>query len=91
MAISTNNVLFPRQPSRYYQKFIYGKTVIFYANDNANLIATGIPGYDPLFKVGPFMEKLLDVLPKVFQPGQEITLDEQMCPLRGRILGFVFA
>lgn len=37
------------------------------------------------FKVRPVIDHLLAILKEIYSPGQEITLDEQICPFRGRI------
>ena len=56
-------------------------------NNNANYIPKGHPGHDPLFKIRPFMEALINNFQKAYVPGREISLDESMIGFKGR-LGF---
>ena len=54
-------------------------------NDNTNYVGRNQTGYDPLFKVRPFIDHLLAALKDEHSPGKELTIDEQICPFRGRI------
>ena len=42
-------------------------------------------GYDPLFKVRPVIDQILDCCKKYYQPGQELSIDEMMIGTRCRI------
>ncbi|XP_038123402.1 piggyBac transposable element-derived protein 3-like [Cyprinodon tularosa] len=53
-------------------------------NDNTNIKQKGEPGYDPLFKVRPVLEKVRANCLKV-EPEENHTIDEQMIPFTGRI------
>ena len=57
-------------------------------NDNSKYIAKGQPGHDPLYKIRPFMESLIQNFQSAYTPGREIALDESMIGFKGR-LGFL--
>ncbi len=48
----------------------------------------GQPGHDPLHKIRPFLDKILDNFQSSFQLGRKVSLDESMIGFKGR-LGFV--
>lgn len=60
----------------------------FHLNDNAQYIPKGQPGHDPLYKIRPFMDALIQHFQKMYVPGRELSLDESMIGFKGR-LGFV--
>ena len=60
-------------------------------NDNTNYVSRNQSGYDPLFKVRPFVDHLQATLKDVHSPGKELTIDEQICPFRGQINIRVYA
>ncbi|XP_067300961.1 piggyBac transposable element-derived protein 2-like [Pseudorasbora parva] len=53
-------------------------------NDNTNVKQKGEPGYDPLFKVRPVLEKVRSNCLKV-EPEENHSIDEQMIPFKGKI------
>ncbi|KAI5629009.1 piggyBac transposable element-derived protein 3-like, partial [Silurus asotus] len=53
-------------------------------NDNTNVKQKGEPGYDPLFKVRPVLEKDRANCLKV-EPEENHSIDEQMIPFKGKI------
>uniref|UniRef100_A0A6Q2ZH78 PiggyBac transposable element-derived protein domain-containing protein n=1 Tax=Esox lucius TaxID=8010 RepID=A0A6Q2ZH78_ESOLU len=53
-------------------------------NDNTNVKQKGEPGYDPLFKVRPVLEKVRANCLKV-EPEENHSIDEQMIPFKGKI------
>ncbi len=57
-------------------------------NDNNHFIPKGQPGHDPLHKIRPFLNKILENFQSSFQLGREVSLDESMIGFKGR-LGFV--
>uniref|UniRef100_A0AAY5K7E5 PiggyBac transposable element-derived protein domain-containing protein n=1 Tax=Esox lucius TaxID=8010 RepID=A0AAY5K7E5_ESOLU len=52
--------------------------------DNTNVKQKGEPGYDPLFKVRPVLEKVRANCLKV-EPEENHSIDEQMIPFKGKI------
>ena len=54
-------------------------------NNNENYISKGKPGYDPLYKLRPFLEKLLNNFQSNFNLGMDISVDEQMVSYKGRL------
>ena len=54
-------------------------------NDNAKYVKKGQPGYDPLFKLRPFLDPLLKNFKKAYNPGREVSLDESMIGFKGRL------
>ncbi len=57
-------------------------------NDNSHYIPKGQPGHDPLYKIRPFLDKILENFQFCFQLGREVSLDESMIGFKGR-LGFI--
>lgn len=60
----------------------------FHLNDNSQYIPKGQPGHDPLYKIRPFMDTLIQNFQRTYIPGRELSLDESMIGFKGR-LGFV--
>jgi len=54
-------------------------------NDNTQAIARGQIGYDPLVKIRPLLDTLNRTFPLLYSPGKELTIDESMCPFKGRL------
>ena len=48
-------------------------------------IKKGQPGYDPLFKLRPFVDPLVINFQKAYHPGREISVDESMIGFKGRL------
>ena len=52
-------------------------------NDSSNYVPKGQPGHDPLYKIRPFMEHLLERFRSSYNLGQEIAIDESMIGYKG--------
>jgi len=59
-------------------------TVMHYLHlvDSSLQKKTGEVGYDPLFKVCPFLDHLAAVFPRYYQPKREVSIDEMMVGTR---------
>ncbi|GFN87961.1 PiggyBac transposable element-derived protein 4-like [Plakobranchus ocellatus] len=57
----------------------------FHVNDSTESVRKGRPGYDPLFKVRPAIETVLNACQNYFAPGVSITTDEAMIAFQGRL------
>ena len=60
---------------------------LFLAADNAKQLRRGLPGSDPLFKLGNVFRKIVHSFGTLYVPHHHISLDEGMVPWRGN-LGF---
>lgn len=65
------------------KRFDHLRTYI-HMNDNTNVKQKGEPGYDPLFKVRPVLEKVRANCLKV-EPEENHSIDEQMIPFKGKL------
>ena len=54
-------------------------------NDSTKFIQKGQPGYDPLFKLRPFLDPLIDNFQAAYTLGREISVDESMIGFKGRL------
>lgn len=54
-------------------------------NDSTNYIPKGEPGYDPLYKLRPFVDPLIANFKAAFNLGREIAVDEGMIGFKGRL------
>ena len=54
-------------------------------NDSTKYTPKGQPGHDPLFKIRPFMEPLLEAFKQKYKLRREISLDESMIGFKGRL------
>jgi hypothetical protein len=63
------------------------KSILFmlHLNNNSLYIPRGQPNYDPLFKIRPFYDLFFKTCQTVYNPSSNLTIDEGMCPFRGRI------
>jgi len=52
--------------------------------------ARGQPHYDPLFKIRPITDTLVTKFQDVYTQEEQITIDEAICPFRGRIFFRVY-
>jgi len=52
-------------------------------NDNTNHVPRGQEGWDPLFKLRPFLEHLCAAFQLAYVPEQDITIDKGMAGWRG--------
>lgn len=59
-------------------------SMLHIANNN-KYIRKGQPGYDSLFKIRSYVNFLNDQMSKLYYPEQNITVDEGVCPFRGRV------
>ena len=57
----------------------------FHINDSAGYIPKGQPGYDPLYKIRPLLERILQNCRKMYTPNRELALDEAMVSYKGRV------
>ncbi|UYV69929.1 MEGF8 [Cordylochernes scorpioides] len=58
---------------------------MLHLNDNSKYIEYGKPGHDRLFKIRPVLESLIYSFGNAYTPQQNLTIDEAMCPFRGRV------
>lgn len=58
---------------------------MLHLNDNASYIARGQPNHDALHKIRPFFDSFVQKCKNYFAPYSNLTIDEAMCPFRGRI------
>lgn len=54
-------------------------------SDNSKYVPRGQDGHDPLFKVAPIFHYLLAKFKLLYKPRANITVDEAICPFRGRV------
>ena len=54
-------------------------------NDSTQYIPKGQPGYDPLYKIRPFLTPLLENCKTAYTLGREISVDESMIAFKGRL------
>ena len=54
-------------------------------NDSTQYVPKGQTGYDPLYKIRPFVNKLLDRFKQSYTPGRELSIDESMIGFKGRL------
>ena len=83
---STNSVLASTFASRALKrdrfKMILG---FFHLNNNTRYIPANNVGHDPIFKLRPLFDSLKANFQAVYIPGENICIDEAMCPWRGRV------
>ena len=53
--------------------------------DNKTYIPKGQPGYDPLFKIRPFLTPLITNFQQAYIPHCELSLDEAVVGFKGRL------
>jgi len=63
---------------------------MLHPNNNDAKAARGQPGYDPLFKIRPIIDTLVTKFQDVYTPEEQLTIDEAICPFRGRIFFRVY-
>ena len=63
---------------------------MLHLNNNDGKAARGQPGYDPLFKIRPIIDTLVTKFQDVYTPEEQLTIDEAICPFRGRIFFRVY-
>ena len=57
---------------------------LHFAN-NEDLLDRADPNYNPLFKIQPLLDVVLDQWLNSVEPGQHLAIDESMVPFRGRV------
>ena len=57
----------------------------FHVNDNSKAVPKGEPAYDPLFKVRPLLNTVLENSRAHYYPGKDISIDEAMIKFNGRL------
>jgi hypothetical protein len=63
---------------------------MFHLNNNDAKAARGQPSYDPLFKIWPVIDTFITKFQDTYTPEEQITIDEAICPFRGRIFFRVY-
>ena len=63
---------------------------MFHLNNNDARAARGQPGFDPLFKIRPVIDTLITKFQDTYTPEEQMTIDEAICPFRGRIFFRVY-
>jgi hypothetical protein len=58
---------------------------MLHLNDNSQQKMAGENGFEALFKVRPLLQKLTDKFQQTYYPEEAVTVDEGMCPFRGRV------
>jgi hypothetical protein len=56
-----------------------------HVSDNTNEVEHGMPGFDPLNKVRPFIKMMRSTFRDVYTPSQNLSFDEGSCPWKGRL------
>ena len=56
-----------------------------YLNDNSGYKQKGEAGYDAMYKIRPFLTKLLQRFEMMYTPEKELPLDEAMIRFKGRL------
>jgi len=69
---------------------IFAILTMFHLNNNDAKAAMGQPGYDPLFRIRPGIDALITKFQDVYTPEEQLTIDEAICPFRGRIFFRVY-
>ena len=54
-------------------------------NDSTKYVTKGQPGYDPLYELRPFVDPLLANFKAAYTLGRELSVDEAMIGLKGRL------
>ena len=57
----------------------------FHLCNNRDYVPAGAANHDPLFKVKILFDTLNDRFKEVYSPGENICIDEALCPWRGRV------
>ena len=54
-------------------------------NDNSQQPRRNSPGFDPLFKIRPFVDLCIDKFRTIYRPNKNLAVDEGGCPWKGRL------
>ena len=57
----------------------------FHLTDDRQNPIYGRPGHNPLAKLQPFIDMIIQTFQTVYKPGQSLSFDEATCPWRGRL------
>ena len=57
----------------------------FHLSDNSKAVPKGQPGYDPLYKVRPLLDLVMENSHTHYNPGRDISIDEAMIKFNGRL------
>ena len=57
----------------------------FHITDNSQQIPRGQDGFDPLYKVRPFIKDITTAFSDVYSPAQDPSFDEATCAWKGRL------
>ena len=68
----------------------FSMLTFLHLNNNATYIPRGNPGQDPLYKLRPVFNKLMNDFHTFYIPDEELTVDERICGFRGRVHFRVF-
>lgn len=63
----------------------YNLLAALHFNDNTNHVGRGVVGWDPLFKLRPFLDRMCVRYQVAYTPKQMLTIDEGMAGWRGRL------
>ena len=55
---------------------------MFHLNNNDAKVATGQPGYDPLFKIRLVIDTLVTKFHDAYTLEEQLTIEEAICPFR---------
>lgn len=83
---STNPVLYTPYASSLMKRDRF--TSIFsmlHISNNSKYVSKGQPGHDSLFKIRSYVNFINTQMSKSYYPDQNITVDEGVCPFRGRV------
>ncbi|XP_046385713.1 piggyBac transposable element-derived protein 4-like [Ischnura elegans] len=56
-----------------------------HVNDNATYISRGNENHDPLHKIRPYFDHLVEIFASSYAPSENLTIDEGVCGFRGRV------
>ena len=62
----------------------------FHIMDNDDQQAAGEPGYDPLFKIRAFLDRINSAFSEVYTPNRDVSVDEATCAWKGHLRFRVF-
>ena len=77
-ATTTFNTILSRDRFSLLMRFLH-------LNDSTGYIPKGEPGYDPIYKLRPFVDPLIANFQAAFRPGREVSIDEAMIGFKGRL------
>ncbi|XP_063220583.1 piggyBac transposable element-derived protein 4-like [Bacillus rossius redtenbacheri] len=83
---SNDNIMHTPFPGRLLSRDRF-RSILFmlHINDNATYVPRGQENHDPLHKVRPFFNHFVRQCKACLYPSENLTIDEGMCPFRGRL------